>query len=170
VDRKFMFAMLLAGLLLVPGSTAAGQAPPDNSGLDQYIEDTPGAGGDQQGGGGGSGDPKDLPEQSTSALESQPGGAAALDLAARTAPGGGDNSHGDKGGKGGDGAKDAPHSTAAPTDSDSGVSSVVSEVTGGADSGGMGLALPIILAAALVGALVVVVTRRLQGGEHSERT
>jgi hypothetical protein len=160
--RAFALAIALVPLLALPGPTAAGQStPPDNSGIDQYIEDTPGAGGDRPGGGlGGDGGSATLPKRSIAALESHPEGAAALGLAAGTAPGGADRSQHSNGGRIGGGAGPAQD-----PGSGSGIASAVSEIAAG-DSGGMGIALPIILAVSLVAAVVLGVMRRRRHRPH----
>jgi hypothetical protein len=173
MGRRFALTVALAPLLVLAGSVGVASAAPPNSGIDQYVEGTPGAGGDQPGGGGGGNEepaieePAALPEQSTGALESEPAGAAALDAAASTASGDADPSHRSAdASRGGDTGEDAPLSAVAPSDSQSGIGATVSEVTGG-DSRGMGVALPIILAATFVAAAAVAVTRRRRGGDRT---
>jgi hypothetical protein len=157
--RAVSLVVALSALVVLPSATAAAQsAPPGNSGIDQYIEDTPGAGGDQRNPGGG--DPAALPERSRATLESDPAGAAALDLAARTAPRGADSSrHGGGDGDGHGGKSGGQSSSESSGGSGPGIGSAVSEITTG-DSDGMGLGLPVILVLALVAATAIAVMRR----------
>lgn len=153
--------MLLA--CTVPAA-ALGQ---DNAGVDEYSEQVPGGGGNQPsnpnaggGGSGGSGDPDGGPltPAQVAALEAQGAdGAAAASLAQQTGPdstaGRGGAGDGSAGGGGGSAADDG-----------GGLTEIAGNIAGGSDSG-MGVALPLILGAALIGALAFVVMRRRGGGQ-----
>jgi hypothetical protein len=150
-------AALLA-LAAVPGPALA----QDNSAIDEYTENVPGAGGDRPSrdvdGGTGGGSGSTLPPSSSEALASQgAAGAAAADLAQATAPAR------EAGGSGGG----ADGSTARER-SGGGVPSVgdvLAEVGRGSDSDGLGIVLPIILGSVLVGALLFLLARRRRQGE-----
>ena len=151
----------------------AGAAAQDNSALDEYTESVPTAGGevpssDQTGGGGGGADqggdasslaPGVVDELNASGVD----GEAAASLAQQTAPGnssenGVDSANGDAAGRSSpDGSQ---------SDTGGGIGGVVDQVVGTSDSGGMGIALPIILGAALVAAFLFLLARRRGPGEH----
>jgi hypothetical protein len=184
----------LAALLALP-AVAMGQGSvfPDNAALDQYVESVPGptgktpsgdasrgggggAGTRGGGGGAGAGAGASLPSGTVNALQALGSDCQAVaDLAAATAPlkpqgsarqsqGSGGQGGGDKGaGRSGEGADSAEGS--------SGVGAIVGQTVGAGGEGGMGLLLPLILAAALLGALATAraaVVRRRRGAGPPE--
>jgi hypothetical protein len=182
--RKISIALTLTALLVLPVVAQAGpHQNPGNSAGDEYTENIPGAGGDHQGGsgsgsggaggsgsGGGSGSSSSLPPGTVQALQQQGGaGAGAANFA---------NSTGPKAAKkaaraqasGKSGANGSNSTSGSESGSGSGGGSlgdVVKQVTGGSDSSdsdGMGAALPIILAASVLGALAFLLARRRGGG------
>ena len=174
------FALALVALLVLP-ATAVGKgrtlAPPGNSGVSQYVESVPTAGGGQpsnsvhpitgaaghsgsgRGGGPGSGAGGAIPTATQRALNQQGAdGRSAAALAVATAP----RSSGGQGGTTG-GTESASSSSATPhATGSSPVSSVFKALTGSSSSGaGLGVLLPIILiVCALVLSVVAVVRRR----------
>jgi hypothetical protein len=157
---------MIASLVAVPGAAAQ-----DHSASDEYTENVPGVGGDSPssdhtggGGGVGGGDASPLAPAVVDDLNaSGADGQRAAALAEQTAPAhdpanGADSANG--GGSDGSGSSDRSHS-----DSGGGIGGVVDQVVGTSDSGGMGIALPIILGAALVAALLFLLARRRPPGE-----
>jgi hypothetical protein len=159
----------ILGVLAIAGPAAASHEiiPPDNSGVGQYTENVPGAGGDKPsddlGGGSGSGgsgsgsagSDAGLPPGTADALESQgPDGQAAANLAQATSPGRGEDGADRAGG-------DAPGA-----DDGSAIGDVIGQL-GASDSGGMGIALPIVLGLSLVAAAVLVLARRRRVGQRT---
>jgi hypothetical protein len=186
--KKLVTTLAIGSLLVLPATALAGNGghhsvPPGNSGLDQYTENIPGAGGNHPTGGGGSHHPGGGGGGSGSSvtpgvahtLDSQgPAGQGAASLAAATAPDVGGNApagHGGKSGgsanaKGGSGTTAsgaASGGNAAPGGSGSGVDAIAAELTGSGVDNGMGIFLPIILGAALIGALGLVALRLRRG-------
>lgn len=154
--RKFIIAVVaLCALLALP---AAGYAQSD-SGNDEYTENVPGGGGDKpssdvnRDGGG-------LPPGSAQAFQALGAdGQAAAALAQATAPRrAARGRNGDTGSAGG-GAESEP---AAGNDAGGGgIGDVVRDIAGGSDDGdGMGVALPLILGASLLGAVAFLLARR----------
>jgi hypothetical protein len=160
--RVRIASLVIVAMLAVPG-VAVAQAP-GNGGADEYIETLPGAGGNtpsNQGGGGSGGGESGAPTASgpltpaqVAALEAQDeDGAAAASVAQQS---GRDRSGGEDTGAGGsDGSDTAGSGTA----DESGIREVVGNVASGSDDG-MGAALPIILAATLIGAIAFLIVRR----------
>jgi hypothetical protein len=185
----------LAALLALP-AVAMGQGSvfPDNAALDQYVESVPGptgktpsgdasrgggGGAGTRGGGAGGGAGATLPSGTVSALRALGSdGQAVADLAAATAPvkpqGSARQSQGSGGqGSGGGGDKGAGRSGegADSAEASSGVGAIVGQTVGAGGEGGMGLLLPLILAAALLGALAAAraaVVRRRRGAGPPE--
>jgi hypothetical protein len=171
--RKLCVAISAVALLATPAVALGQSLPPGNSGVDQYTENLPGPGGDKptdggNGGGGGGGDQGsgggggeagngELSATEAQALSDQgPNGAAAAQLAEQTAP-----------------AK-AKHATRVehPSGSDDegggfSIGDTVSALTG-SDSAGMGIFLPILLGATLLGAIALGAARMLRRGEPDE--
>jgi hypothetical protein len=152
--RKISIAIGIVLILSLASPAGAAQvAPPGNSGVNQYSETLPGAGGDQPssdpGGGGGAGNRgSSLSPKAKRALEEQgPTGAAVAGLASRTAP---QIARSGDIGRGRD--------SAGSSDGKSAFGAGVDQLAG--DSGGMGIALPIILLLSLIGAIAVFVLRR----------
>lgn len=173
-----VFAIFFAGV--APAAFAQG-----NSAVDQYQENIPdasgnvdsgngssgsGSGGSGSGSSGSSSASTPVPESTVDELEqSGDDGAAAAALAQETAPesGGtdGDKSNGDK--SNGDrksSSDDSQDETSAVAGSDKPPPSQ-GESAGASDSGGIGLALPIIFGVALIVALLIFLARRRLSGE-----
>lgn len=145
-------AVLSAGLLLVLGTGSAMGArlvPPGNSAANQYTETVPGPGGGMPSSEAKGGSPANVLGPSNAAkLEALgPDGRAAAELAAATAPAGRDKD------------SRAGSLSAAPNGS-SGLGKVLAQVTGTSGSGGMGLLLPLVIAAALIGSVAFLLSRR----------
>jgi hypothetical protein len=155
-------AVVLFALFALLATPATGYAQ-DNSAQDEYTENVPAGGGDRpsdNAGGGGSGEGGgSLPPgtvQDFQALGAD--GEAAAALAEATAPGGENGRDRATGTRGGDGAP--------ATGGGSPIGDVVGDVAGGSgDEGGMGVALPLILGASLLGAIALLVARRRGGSE-----
>jgi hypothetical protein len=190
--KKLVTTLAIGSLLVLPATALAGNGghhsvPPGNSGLDQYTENIPGAGGNHPTGGGGSHHPggggggsgSSVSPGVTHTLDSQgPAGQGAANLAATTAPDVGGNApagHGGKSGgsanaKGGSGTTAggaASRGNAASGGSGSGVDAIAAELTGSGVDNGMGILLPIILGAALIGALGLVALRLRRGPQQT---
>ena len=190
--KKLVTTLAIGSLLVLPATALAGNGghhsvPPGNSGLDQYTENIPGAGGNHPTGGGGSHHPggggggsgSSVSPGVTHTLDSQgPAGQGAASLAAATAPDVGGNApagHGGKSGgsanaKGGSGTTAggaASRGNAASGGSGSGVDAIAAELTGSGVDNGMGIFLPIILGAALIGALGLVALRLRRGPQQT---
>jgi len=149
-----VLSVLVALLLIALPSAAIGQtpqtnAPPGNSAIDEYLETIPGATGNQRprqpaaGGGSASGV---LTKAQRARLERLgPDGTVLADAVDATAP-----------------APTAPKSTAAPLSGDgrSPLSEVLDAAAGRDGGGGMGILLPAILLATLLGVIALVVMRR----------
>ncbi len=145
--------LVVAALALPATSPAATQRvlPPGNSGANQYTETLSGAGGNVPtsgiGGRGRTAPAKTLGPSNAGQLEAfGPPGRAAAQLAADTAPG-------RVGGR--RGATRAANPSGA-----SGLSQVLGQLSGSSGSGGMGLLLPLVIAAAAVGSLVYLWRRK----------
>jgi hypothetical protein len=178
--RKPTFAFLgplaILSLLAIVSPAAASHEtiPPENSGVGQYTENVPGAGGDKPsddlGGGSGSGgsgsgssgSDAGLPPGTADALDSLaskgPVGAAAAGLARAGAS---DNAQG-----GGAGRAGSPGS--AGEDDGSFLGETFGQLTD-SDSDGMGIALPIVLGLSLVAAAVLVLARRRRVGQRTHQ-
>jgi len=147
---------LLAAMALLTLGLPAVATAQGNGGVDEYEEVLPGpGGGNESSGGGDDGDDSSGPltPAQVSALEEQGSdGAAAAELARQT---GSDRDRGPGG--------DPLSATADVPDDSSGVAEVVGDLAGGSGGGGMGIVLPIVLGAALVGAIAFVVARRRSG-------
>jgi hypothetical protein len=141
-----MFIALMFAALALPGAAAAQAVPPGNSGVDQYQESIPGAGGDSptgpasgtgnapssgkgSGGAASGGEARISPSTAQQLNKLGPDGKAAGAIAAATAPGP---------------SKDSSASSGSTNDS----------------GPGMGWLLPVILGLTLAGALAVIVMRR----------
>jgi hypothetical protein len=146
-----LIALLVAALPAGTASAKTGKAPPGQSGVDEYVESLPssdGSTGSDTGSGGGS--RRGLSPAAARRLAQQgPDGKA---VAALTAATGSAPRH-----------RPAEPGGAADRDVASGgdqgfISGIASALTGGS-SGGMGIALPIILGVTLLGAAVIGVVR-----------
>jgi hypothetical protein len=158
--RIVCVSLTVLGLLLLPAASGAKNVPPGNSGADQYSETLPGAGGNEQtnsGGGGGnpsSSQPALSPAAQESLEELGPAGRAAADLANRTAPRGAGKTAGRNGGAA---TRQNPSGSSAVLD-------VFKQAGGSSDSGGMGIALPLILAGSALAAFLFLRSRRRRPG------
>ena len=155
----FRIATLACALALLVAGPAAAQrdqiAPPGNSGVDEYLETVPTAEGNRpsrsaaerrERGGGGA-----LSREARRGLEAQgPDGRRAAALAEATAP-----RRPSREGAGASGLADAG-------DGQGAVGSVLERVAG-ADDGGMGAALPILLVLTLAGGIAGLLLRRRRG-------
>jgi hypothetical protein len=175
--RILIVSAVLAAFVALP-SIASAQGSPE-AGIGEYQENVPGAGGNQpgqggsggggQGGSGGAGDgggsgggtvtdqglPADVVEQFA---QQGADGAAAADLAQSNSP-----SQGGEGGQSGGGHQGDEGSQIGSGGGQNGVRGVIEKVVGAnssSDSDGMGVALPLILGASAVGALLLVLLRR----------
>jgi hypothetical protein len=156
--------------LPVAGAAAESRVPPGVSGANQYSETLPGPGGnDRTGGGSGKTPAQAVGKENAAKLEALgPEGKAAAELAAETAPGGGKAAGGHGGAASNGGAAGGGASTGTGSGSDtsgsSGLDQVLGQVTGtgGSESGsnGMGLLLPLLIAAAIVAAAAYALNRR----------
>jgi hypothetical protein len=178
----------LAGSLLVFAAPAAAKpchqhTGHGNSEISQYLENVPGACGDQGiGGGNGSGDQgtsggsgsgqggsgvsgTGLPAASISRLESLgPAGAQAASFAESTSPGPVEGAGG-SGGSGAAGTQSASGGTASVDDGDGSFLSALADLVTGNEAGGssdqgMGTLLPILLGGVLLGGVGIVALRR----------
>jgi hypothetical protein len=185
--RILIVSAVLAAFVALPPIVFAQGSP--EAGIGEYQENVPGAGGDKPSGGGqgGSGDgeggsgggsgggssesgsgsgadttSQGLPPDVVEQFEQQGAdGAAAADLAQSNSPGQGG---GGGGGQSGSGGQQAGEGSEIGSDGgQSGVGGVVEKVVGtnsSSDSDGMGAALPIILGASALGALLFLFLRR----------
>jgi hypothetical protein len=160
---KLAVAVVLAAFAWLPSLALAAPTPPDNSAVDQYTENVPGAGGNEQSspndddsdGGGAAGTGAPLPP-STGAELSDLGrdGAAAAALAERFTPNGAKQ---DAAGNNG--------AVGAESSGDSAFGAALGQALGGGDAEeGLGMGLLVILLAAVIAALGVVAFRRSQQG------
>lgn len=165
--------VLAVALLAIAVAQPAVAVAQDNSGIDQYTENVPAAGGENAGndGAGGSGPTgtgtsgtgSSLPEATAEQLEAQGAdGGAAAQLAESTAPEGaneaaGSNSQGESPSPG----------NGSDLRSDSGdlpsVGDVVDGVADGSGSEGLGLWLPILLGVTLLAAITLAIVRWRRG-------
>jgi hypothetical protein len=171
-----IFGLLLA--LALPASAPAKNrtyAPPGNSGVNQYVESVPTAGGKKPAnsvhagggsGGGGGGSSSSIPASTQQQFARQgAAGRAAIALAQATAPSGGSASartgrHGS--GRSGNGATTGSASPGTAPRTAAGfspVSSLLKTFTG-STAGGLGALLPIILVVSAVGAMAMAIFRR----------
>jgi hypothetical protein len=157
-------AALFVVALPVAGAAAESRVPPGVSGANQYSETLPGPGGnDRTGGGSGKTPAQAVGKENAAKLEALgPDGRAAAELAAETAPGGGKAAGGHGGAASNGGASGS--SSGAGASGSSGLDQVFGQVTGtgGSESGsnGMGLLLPLLIAAAIVAAAAYALNRR----------
>jgi hypothetical protein len=144
--------LVLAALTLPSAAAAAGSnAPPGNSGVDQYFETIPSAGGNHPAARGAKPGAGGLSAAERRRLAAAgPAGAAAADLAAANAPRRARHHHGP-------GA-----TTTAPLPSAAGRSpfSTALHAVSGSDSSGLGILLPLILGATLLAGILAVAVRR----------
>ena len=156
--------VFICGVLIslsLPATALAGVIPPGNSAADQYSETFPSAGGGETSSPPGSSNAS--PEKSLGNQTAQdfagagPDGQAAADLAAATAP---------KQGNPQGSAADREAGKSGGGSGESGPLQVAQHAVGGSDSGGMGLLLPLILAATVLGfgTVLAVRIRRVRTG------
>ena len=148
--------LALCALSAFAGMAAAApeRVPPGNSGAVQYTETLPGVKGDQttrglhEGEGDGKG--RALSAADKAQLEALgKEGQDAAQLAAGGSPKAGGGGAGAQGAGGGESSAD-----------DSAAGQVLGTATGSSDSGGMGLLLPLLIAAAVLTSIAIVVVRR----------
>jgi hypothetical protein len=153
--------------LALPAAAGAQEtnAPPGNSGIDEYLETVPSASGDRPAGGGGAGaageDTRRLPAVVAGALRGRGADGRAVEDLVRSSPGAAREHRDDQIA----GAK--PSGRVAEPRGDSPLSSVARAVGGGDDGGGMGAVLPAILLGALAALAAVVVVRLGRRGSAS---
>jgi hypothetical protein len=163
--RIFCLSLSVLAGLLCPIAAAAKILPPGNSGADQYAETLPGAGGNQPinpqptnpGGAGGGRSPSEAGGGRSLAAsgaptqkrldELGPSGRAPAALTHSVSPRGQQQSASGK-------YKQGRATTAESPSGSSGFVDVFKQLGGGGDSGGMGIALPLILAGSLLAAIV----------------
>lgn len=142
-------------MVLVPSSAWAQQtnAPPGNSGVDEYLESIPAAGGNKPSGGAVNGRPQRLSPKEREALKSAGGEAAALErVVAATKPSAARKP-----------ARRTPPTAAEDPGKGRSPLSAVVRAAAGDDGDGMGLLLPGILIGALLATLAVVALRFTRG-------
>jgi hypothetical protein len=159
--------LALAAFLLVPlvmtGTAVAQSAPPDSE-FDQYVPDIPGSKGDRplgdvKGEEGGEGASDALPQGVAEELRSRgPEGEIVAGLAEATAPEGDAKARGGQKGGGG-----TPSTVAAGDAGDSFLGAILDALTGA--PGGLGVALPLALLAALAGGAWYALRRRRAAGD-----
>lgn len=175
VYRMFrVFVIVLTALAIAVPAAQAQNAPPGNSGIDEYVEAVPSTSGSKPTNQASGKDGKVLTSTQQKALEAQgPDGAAAAALAQRFGTPGTGKAHEQQsaGTKKDDGADkstggatgDDSNDSRGPGGSGSSVASSLSKaVLPGSDSGGLGPALPIILVAITAAGVGVVVLRRFR--------
>ena len=150
-----MRSLLLTLLALAGATPAAAQttkvAPPGNSGVNEYLETVPTAGGGEPSSTHGSGGGASLPASVRSALAKQgPDGRAALSTAEAGAPGAGKGGHAP--------AKLSPQDVHEPSGQN--LPSAIAHALGGSDSGGMGIWLPILLIGSALAIAAAAVAKR----------
>lgn len=140
---KTTVAILLGVLMLAaPAGAQQNNAPPGNSGVDEYLETVPGASGNRPTTRDSDGSP--LPAGARAKLQRQGSdGDAAAQLAERG---------------GADSKRSVPQSLSDPTDNEGIIASLGRATTGSDD--GMGIWLPILLILSAAGALAAVLWRR----------
>lgn len=176
-----LISVVAAFGILGPAGAVAGPYLPDGSGLDQYVESLPGAGGNNTGSAGGrngsnpGGKPAQLPSKAKKSLvESGEAGRATALVAETTAPTGSTRACANCGvgkpKKGEDSGRTdlAGNLSSANTDKQSPLAAAFSAGTGNSDDSGMGILLPVLLAASLVMAIAIGAGRfRRRDGLHS---
>jgi hypothetical protein len=153
-----VLSALVALLLIALPSAAIAQspqtnAPPGNSAIDEYLETVPGATGNQRPRSGG--DPSDAtltPAQRAKLERLGPDGKALADAVDATAPAPAAPAGGPK--SAGNAAEPSTSQGRSP------LSEVVDAATGQDGGGGMGIVLPAILLATLLGVIALAVARR----------
>lgn len=175
--RKISAMIAMGVVLAFATSASAGHrshhyVPPGNSGIDQYTESIPGAGGNHPtsgGHGGGGGNPSAVSPSVIRMLNSQgPAGRGAARLATATAPNlrgtgadstGGAGRNATAGNGGGSRAASGGNDASGSAGSGSGAKAIGAELTGSGADTGMGIWLPIILGSTLAAALALTVLR-----------
>lgn len=151
----------LAVLILIPGIAAAQHTPPGNSGVDEYSEGVPGSGGEHPSGGNdssGGDDGSSLPAPVAADLSDSGADGAALAAAVdATAPDSKKLQEATKAAAEGDGGGTSPVEALDTGTEGAGLSAITAAA--GDSEGGMGIALPLLLIAAAVLAVVFVVAR-----------
>jgi hypothetical protein len=151
-------ALIVVVLMALDGSAAArspvgaSNAPPGNSGVDQYLETVPDAGGGRPAGSGGASHQTPLATTTQRALRDLGAdGRAVQRLAETTAPAAKPSGPKPNG---------PPSMPGTHVDEPRGpVAAVVEHAVANSDSGGLGIALPVLLALTAIGAPVFVLLR-----------
>lgn len=173
----FCLALALPVAVAARGHHHGGGCPGGNSAVDEYVECVPGSGGHHPSGrhhpgsnpGGGASNLSPSAQQALAGKGSA--GQAVANLAQATGParggangnGGGKAGASNKNGKHGNGGSSASGGTGSSASSSrSGLDSVSDTLTGSGSGNGMGILLPILLLAGLLGAIALVVRRRLR--------
>lgn len=148
-------ACLLLATLPAGASAQRGNAPPGNSGIDEYVESIPDAGGNRPTEGIGSVEGASrLSRRSQRALAARGSvGTAAANLAGATAP---------------EKRRLDPSEEGRSEDAASGPASAVRRAVTGSGEGGMGLVLPVILVLTVLAAASIAVARWTTRGEGQE--
>lgn len=166
----------LAALSLVPATAPAKpchrhhHSPAGNSEAEQYSETVPGAcGNETPRGGAGGGSPSSIPPSTLRQLQALgTDGQAAASFAQQTGPGGRVARHADRGAPAG-AASGRPGAGEGTSDGNGFPSSVIDALTqafgGESDNGGMGILLPLILAAVAAAGIGFAIVRRRAGPE-----
>jgi len=143
----------IAATLCPAAAMAQRLVPPGNSGVNQYTETFPTAGGDAVAGDGGKRSPKKVlgAKNARRLEEAGPEGRAAAALVAATAPA----SRAVATGHGGSGGKQA-----GGVSGSSGLGEVIGQATGASSSGQLGILLPLAIVVAAVGSLAFLWRRR----------
>jgi hypothetical protein len=148
--RRLLLSLVVLFAVAAPAAAMAAttNAPPGNSAIDEYLETVPGATGNERPRAPAAGDDDVLTAAQQARLERLgPDGKALAILVQETSPA--------------TAKLHAGAATAATAEGRSPLSEVLDAATGGGgDSGGMGVALPAILLASLLGCVALVVLRR----------
>jgi hypothetical protein len=154
--RNLCLSLFLLMALLFPGAAVPKIVPPGNSGADQYAETLPGPGGNQStnpGGGAGGRSPGTGASTQRSPGQLGPAGGRAAGVVPPTGPPSPPTGAFGNPAGGANLAGGAAASADNPSGS-SGFVEVLKQAGGSGDSGGMGIALPLILAGSLLAAIV----------------
>lgn len=163
-----MSALVACALALALPAAAGAQetnAPPGNSGIDEYLETVPSASGDRPAGGGGASPAAEgtgrVPSVVADALRGRGADGRAVEDLVRSSP------RSARGHRGAEMSGAKPHGPVAEPRGDSPLSSVARAVGGGDDAGGMGAVLPAILLGGVAALAAVVVVRLGRRGSAS---
>jgi hypothetical protein len=166
--NRTLASLVLSVALAAPSAAAAASqppvttiAPPGNSAIDEYKETVPGPGGDQSEPPGGTGHHGALtPDQQRALNKLGPDGRALASVVDATAPRSAHSSRAPSSTGSGLGSAPATAATAGAVGARSTVSATLAAAVGHDGGGGMGLLLPLLLAAGLLGVIVRGAARR----------